>query len=170
MIFLPAARIRMGPRTALACCDTFCPIYFVSILRRSWGSITWTDQNVTLPFVKQLFTICNLWLPDCFASGLGNNDIRELRSSNSVSWPWKTWLFTILFEYIPKKSPSATSKVPRYPGKMLFSHFGPGPVLALTSEALSWFRILRSTVMLNYSIASRSTDNPFYCISFFSCF
>ena len=56
--------LKIGRKTAFVCRDSFLPILFVSILRRSWGSGTWTDQNVILPPVKQLFTICNLWLPD----------------------------------------------------------------------------------------------------------
>ena len=169
MILLPAARIRIPRRMCFSCCGSFWPILFVSILRRSWGSSTWADQNVTLPFVKQLFTICNLWLPESFASGVCSKDIGELRSSKSVACPWKTLLLPILLEQISKKPLPVISKVPRFRGKAPFSHLGLGPVLALTSEDLSWFWILRSSVMLNFSIASRFSENPFYCISF-SCF
>ena len=65
------------------------------------------------------------------------------------------------------RRPSVTSKVPRYFGKAPFSHLGLGLVLALTSEDLSRFWILRSSVMLNFSIASRFSENPLYCISSF---
>ena len=85
MILLRAARIRIPPRLAVCCRDSFWLILFLFILRRSWGSSTWTDQNVTFPTVKQLFTICHLWLPDVFACGLGSKDIGELRPSKSVS-------------------------------------------------------------------------------------
>ena len=68
------------------------------------------------------------------------------------------------------KTSSCDLKSTPFSCKAPFSHLGPGPVLALTSEDLSRFWILRSSVMLNRRIAPRFPENPFYCISQFFLF
>ena len=81
IILLPAAGKRIGRRLGSVCCKSFgspqtaqIPIKYLIL-----------TLFLAFPLVKQLFTICYLWLPDFFAPGVGSKDIGELRSSKSVS-------------------------------------------------------------------------------------
>ncbi len=81
---------------------------------------------LAFPLVKQLFTICYLWLPDFFAPGVGSKDIGELRSSKSVSWPWKHMFLLNMLRHSLQIPPLSFQKWPVTLEKCPFCTPAPG--------------------------------------------